>query len=103
VINLDGKVNSDALDALRGGQLPDYLRSESIDVVVDNKNVLDLFLAGSEERAESDDVFYKLGLVPMMDGTQDNTAGWAAYRVNGLAKSHGEGGPSSTPQVLDNR
>ena len=103
VINLDGKVNSKALDALRNGQLPDYLRSESIDVIVDNKNVLDLFLVGDNGKSNSDDAFCELGLIPIMDGMQGNAPGWAAYRVNGFAKSQGGGNSSSIPHVLQNR
>ncbi|NIM20767.1 MAG: DUF2723 domain-containing protein [Candidatus Latescibacteria bacterium] len=44
VINLDGKVNRDALEALKKGCLGEYVQEEGIDVVIDNASVIDLLL-----------------------------------------------------------
>jgi len=94
VINLDGKVNSEALEALKGGKLGDYLRNEGIDVVIDNKNVLDLFLTGRFDERRSGDPLVLLGLQPLKCGAKDGVPGWAAYRVNGFASSHSSAGAS---------
>jgi len=100
VINLDGKVNRDALAALKGGRLSDYLRQEGIDVVVDNRNVLELFLTGRFERARSGDPLVLLGLQPMMQVEGKKVPGWAAYRVNGFASSHQTGPSGDGPRAL---
>lgn len=90
VINLDGKVNRDALDALRTGRLADYLRKEGIDIVIDNKRVLELFLTGRVGAGGAGDPLVLLGLNPMMGKADaDLVPGWAAYRVNGFATRHG--------------
>jgi hypothetical protein len=47
IVNLDGKVNRDALRALKSGKLTDYLREEGIDLVVDHSKVIELFLGFS--------------------------------------------------------
>jgi hypothetical protein len=87
VVNLDGKVNRDALDALRSGNLGDYLRKEGIDVVVDNRNVLELFLTGRFDDTHRVDPLVSLGLHPILEGPGGKVPGWAAYRVNGFASS----------------
>jgi hypothetical protein len=87
VVNLDGKVNGEALDAWRGGRLAEYLRREGIDVVVDNKNVLELFLTGRRDRSPSGDPLALLGLNPIEEGPGGQVPGWVAYRVNGFASS----------------
>ncbi len=96
VINLDGKVNSGALLALKGGKLGDYLRREGIDVVIDNKNVLELFLTGEFNQRRTGDPLVLLGLRPLECGAKQGVPGWAAYRVNGFASSHRTGGASSS-------
>lgn len=89
VINLDGKVNRDALRAIKTGRLGDYLREEGIDIVVDNRKVLELFLTGRFSEGQSDDALVLLGLHPIMNGEAgQGVPGWAAYRVNGFARSH---------------
>jgi 4-amino-4-deoxy-L-arabinose transferase-like glycosyltransferase len=92
VINLDGKVNRSALDALRDEKLAEYLRKEGIDVVIDNQKVLDLFFAGSRENKHPPDPLVSMGLDKIMDGAVNgDMRGWAAYRVNGFAESYGTG------------
>jgi len=76
VINLDGKVNRGALDALRSEKLSDYLAEEGIDVIMDNERVLHLFLTDAElERGVR--VHYNA----IMDASQGGIPGWAAYRL----------------------
>jgi len=103
VINLDGKVNSQALQALKGGRLGDYLRREGIDVVIDNKNVLELFLTGGFNERNYGDPLVLLGLHRLECGAKDGVPGWAAYRVNGFANSHHSPGVSSPGHALQNR
>ncbi|UCH83142.1 MAG: glycosyltransferase family 39 protein [Candidatus Latescibacterota bacterium] len=89
VINLDGKVNRDALDALKDDSLAEYLREEGIDVVVDNRKVLDLFFIGTHKRERLPDPLVAMGLDKIMEGSSKEMRGWAAYRVNGFAHSIG--------------
>ncbi|MCZ6765710.1 MAG: glycosyltransferase family 39 protein [bacterium] len=76
VINLDGKVNGGALDALRSDRLSEYLADEGIDVLMDNAKVLKLFI-GTEELERGLRVHYN----PIMHGSQGGVPGWAAYRL----------------------
>ena len=46
VVNLDGKVNAVALDALRQGRLAEFVDREGIDYVIDHQWILDHFLLG---------------------------------------------------------
>jgi hypothetical protein len=100
VVNLDGKVNREALAALKSGSLSDYLRNEGIDVVVDNRTVLELFLTGGLQRKKTADPLVLLGLHPIMEPGTKRVPGWAAYRVNGFASSHGTGAPGNGPRAL---
>ena len=50
VINLDGKVNREALDALREGRIDRYISTEGIDVVIDHAKILELFLGMPTDR-----------------------------------------------------
>ncbi len=78
VINLDGKVNRHALDALRNHQLSAYLEREGIDVILDSSNVLDLFLfEPGTGRAPG-----HISLEKIMHGARDGIPGWAAYRIH---------------------
>ncbi len=98
VINLDGKVNREALDALKSEGLGEYLRKEGIDVVMDNQKVLDLFFSGSPQKQRPPDPLVSLGLDKIMDGAlHDDMRGWAAYRVNGFAGSYGTGKSYGSP------
>jgi hypothetical protein len=98
VINLDGKVNREALEALRERDLASYLQEEGIDVLVDISKVLDIFL--SPENGGSKIAF---GLSEIM-GSSTSIPGWRAYRVDyTLSDTQGLGGapasmsPSGTP------
>jgi hypothetical protein len=103
VVNLDGKVNREALAALKGGRLGDYLRREGIDVVVDNRTVLELFLTGCVQKKKSVDPLVLLGLHPIMAPGTKKVPGWAAYRVNGFASSHETGIPGDGPRALNDK
>jgi hypothetical protein len=79
VINLDGKVNREALAALRDKSIVSYLEATGVDVVLDNSNVLSLFLGAKENPAR----FAKAGYERIMHGARDGVPGWSAYRING--------------------
>lgn len=76
VINLDGKVNAEAYEALRAGRLPEYVRKANIDVVLDAERVLALFMGpwsdADREQIEHDMVFR---------GSEHGVHGWIGYRV----------------------
>jgi 4-amino-4-deoxy-L-arabinose transferase-like glycosyltransferase len=73
IINLDGKVNRGALDAIKNGCLESYLDEQGIDVIIDNSEILELFLGISPEKLGSACVSVPHG--PMMCPT-----GWVAVR-----------------------
>lgn len=77
VINLDGKVNREAFAALRAGQLPAYVRTAGIDLVMDNAGVIDLFLGpwsdAEKKLMESERVF---------TGGENGVPGWIGYRIS---------------------
>jgi hypothetical protein len=77
VVNLDGKVNAEAYDALRAGRLPDYVRTAHIDLILDSERVLDLFLgpwsAEDRKRVAEETVFV---------GEDYGVPGWIGYRVS---------------------
>jgi hypothetical protein len=88
VVNLDGKVNGEALEALRCGEICDYIAEAGIDVVMDHAKVLELFLgpvdgAGGIAGVESKKCF---------SGKTVGAAGWVGYRLNG----HDAGGDAAS-------
>lgn len=83
VVNLDGKVNGYALAALREGTLEEYLREESIDVLMDDDSVIRLFL-GDDHHLDETRCF---------TGGGCGLPGWIGYRINGHFADHvGSGG-----------
>ena len=77
VVNLDGKVNTEAYDALRAGRLSDYVRTARIDLVLDSARVLDLFLGPwSDEDREH------VARETVFVGAQHGVPGWIGYRVS---------------------
>jgi 4-amino-4-deoxy-L-arabinose transferase-like glycosyltransferase len=76
VVNLDGKVNGEAYDALRAGRLADYVRAANIDVVMDNEPILEMFLGpwSDEERA-------RIARETVLVGADCGAPGWLGYRV----------------------
>ncbi|MBI4720945.1 MAG: glycosyltransferase family 39 protein [Chitinivibrionia bacterium] len=76
VVNLDGKVNHDALEALKSGTLHAYLHKAGVDVVLDKCNVLELFLLNPGGTAPE-----TLHLARITDADDPCMPGWVAYRV----------------------
>jgi len=72
-INLDGKVNHGAFEALKCGQLERYIRDEGIDVVVDHSSVIELFLGISQEDQTRD-----CAAIP--PGAMIHPSGWIVLR-----------------------
>jgi hypothetical protein len=71
VVNLDGKVNGEALSALRQGRLEDYINGVGVDVLLDHTKVIQLFL-GDEHRYSSGTCF---------TGASSGLPGWIGYRI----------------------
>jgi hypothetical protein len=74
VVNLDGKVNSVALEALEHGALRNYLATAGIDYVLDHQWILDRFL--DPPRVEEPVTF-----IPVADDHGIGVKNWRAYRV----------------------
>jgi hypothetical protein len=79
IINLDGKVNHAALDAVKKGYLERYLREEGIDVVVDHSRILEIFLGKFREGARD-------SCTDVVCGSLSDPSGWVAYRPAGDAR-----------------
>jgi hypothetical protein len=78
VINLDGKVNHDALVALRNKKMASYVEDNHIDVILDHDNVLSLFLGGRDNPGR----LARAGYERITDGDHLGMPGWSAYRIN---------------------
>ncbi len=89
VVNLDGKVNGDAYQALRAHRLDQYVREANIDLVLDSERVLDLFL-GPWSKEERENIARETVFV----GAQHGVPGWIAYRVT---PARGFNAGSATP------
>lgn len=87
IVNLDGKVNPAALDALRHDQLRDYVRRAHIDYVVDHEWIVGQFL--STERSGDG-----LRFARVEEDTALGVPGWSAYRVERLPVTAPPGGGS---------
>lgn len=92
VINLDGKVNGRALEALRAGDMCGYVTRSGIDVVMDHADVLELFLgpdAGSAttgvetKQCFTGSTIGAMGWIGYRLGDTENTAGGADPRASG--------------------
>ncbi len=92
VVNLDGKVNTEAFEALRSGRLREYVRDAHIDLVLDSERVLALFLGPwsdeERERIAHDTVFV---------GADHGVHGWIGYRVS-PPRALNAGSASSSPR-----
>jgi hypothetical protein len=73
VVNLDGKVNREALEALKEGCLGDYLKREGIDLVIDHEKVIECFLRihGSASNASC---------TPILRSSLAGSSSWIAFR-----------------------
>jgi hypothetical protein len=89
VVNLDGKVNAEAYDALRAGRLSDYVRTAHIDLVLDSQRVINLFLGPwSDEERE------RVARETVFVGARYGVPGWIGYRVSPL-RPFSAGSPST--------
>jgi hypothetical protein len=82
VINLDGKVNRDALKAMKSGTLDEYLRAEGIDVVIDHGDILKIFLGDWRGKMPG-------SCTDVPCTVMNHPAGWIAYRM--VARDVGTG------------
>jgi hypothetical protein len=96
IINLDGKVNREALEAIRTDCLEGYLEREGVDIVLDNSRILDIFLGDARAHMKC---FY----TDVVHGSMDLPSGWIAYRRSPLGAAQramgGGSGVRSTPMV----
>jgi hypothetical protein len=94
VVNLDGKVNAEAYDALRAGRLLDYVRAANIDLVMDSESILSLFLGpwSDEQRA-------RIAQATVFVGADNGAPGWLGFRVSSAGVTT-SGSPASTSARL---
>jgi hypothetical protein len=96
IINLDGKVNRDALEAMKSGSMAGYLRAEGIDIVIDHSDILKIFFGDSRGRMPgscTDIVCMKM----------DRPSGWMAYRLPAVAAKSSRGEPGTAGAVSEGR
>jgi hypothetical protein len=91
VINLDGKVNRDALKAMKNGTVSEYLRAEGIDVVIDHGDIIKIFLSDSSGKIPG-------SCTDVPCTVLDRPSGWISYRtaVRGI-----EAGAAGTSDPAD--
>jgi len=82
VVNLDGKVNPEALAALKSGDLAGYLIKEKVDIVLDRRDVLSLFLGEKAGKPELEAAF-----LPIMKAGNERIPGWSALRLSRVSLS----------------
>jgi 4-amino-4-deoxy-L-arabinose transferase-like glycosyltransferase len=96
VVNLDGKVNGEALAALRAGKMGAYVESAGIDFIVDHGHVLSLFLA-----RETAGLGARVATERRLTGADLGAPGWVGYhlvpRLGGRAAPDASVGPPSSP------
>jgi hypothetical protein len=88
VVNLDGKVNGRALDALKHGDIEDYIADADIDVVMDHSDVLHLFLGpnGGSEIAG-------IKTTQCFSGACVGAEGWVGFRLDAGETAQGDNPP----------
>jgi len=90
IINLDGKVNRGALEAMKSGRLDGYLREERIGVIIDHSDILKIFFGDSRGKMRG-------SCTDIVCGKMESPTGWIAYRrpagayVGGTAGAGGVG------------
>jgi hypothetical protein len=72
-INLDGKVNRDALAALKNGSLAEYIASEDLSMIIDHAKILEIFLDTPSEEL-------KKHCVKIRAESMDTQCGWIALK-----------------------
>jgi hypothetical protein len=89
IINLDGKVNHAALEALRSGGIRRYIGEQGIDYVIDHEWILGRFLFEAPPGRDG------LDFARVNGGTPLGVPGWGAYHVRrGVTETH-TGSPTS--------
>jgi hypothetical protein len=73
IINLDGKVNREALEAMKSGDLDGYLRAEGIEVVIDHSDILKIFFGDSQGKMTG-------SCTDIICQKMERPSGWIAYR-----------------------
>ncbi|MBN2070756.1 MAG: glycosyltransferase family 39 protein [Candidatus Krumholzibacteriota bacterium] len=91
VINLDGKVNREALAAMKTGCLRDYIIKEGIDLVVDHSQILEIFLA----LPSGDD-----SPIPILNESEENSSGWIAVRADRCGNHIPSAGTETSSSLL---
>ncbi len=71
IINLDGKVNREALVALKTDNLGGYIQEERVDIILDHSKILGIFLGLSSEKMKD-------CCTEVLDGSMKNSSGWIA-------------------------
>jgi len=82
IINLDGKVNREALEAMKSGGLDDYLLKEGIEVVIDHSDILKIFFGDSEGGMTG-------SCIDVMCEKMERPSGWIANRRPAVALERG--------------
>jgi hypothetical protein len=77
VVNLDGKVNGDALAALKSGKLCEYISESGIDIVLDHTNVIALFIGEQGEARLAG-----ASAPRCFSGETVGAPGWTGFRVD---------------------
>ncbi len=78
IINLDGKVNRGALEAMKCGGLDGYLRAERIQVIIDHSDILKIFFGDSRGKMQG-------SCTDIVCREMKSPTGWIAYRRPGGA------------------
>jgi hypothetical protein len=73
IINLDGKVNRGALEAMKSGCLDAYLRKEGIEVVIDHSDILRIFFGDARGKMPG-------SCTDIVCRDMKSASGWIAYR-----------------------
>ncbi|MBU8922146.1 MAG: glycosyltransferase family 39 protein [Bacteroidales bacterium] len=76
IINLDGKVNRDALCALKTGSLSGYIQKERLDMILDHSRILQIFLDMTPEKIRE----CCIKVLP----EEKHPCGWVALRRDAL-------------------
>jgi 4-amino-4-deoxy-L-arabinose transferase-like glycosyltransferase len=98
VVNLDGKVNGQALSALKRGDIRDYIADEGIDIVMDHTAVLNLFLGPCREAELAG-----IKATRCFTGSSVGAPGWIGFRLDDRgtrARVHNSG-PGPEPETGD--
>lgn len=73
IINLDGKVNREALEAMKKDSLNGYLRKEGIEIVIDHSDILKIFLGDARGKMAG-------SCTDIVCRKMERPSGWIAYR-----------------------